>query len=204
MKSVLGGALALATILAGGSALATTVTSTTGFLSTYTGPKNSDLDLASVSATINGDDLVLSATAEGPIGQTAGADYVWGVNTVGASAPAPFASEGFGRVLFNDAIGVVPGGAGVTVSGDTITDTVALSSLKNVVLNPEQFGISLWTVAGKGFSGFAEFAPGNGTFTPSLGSAVPEPATWALMIVGLGAMGAAMRGARRQPAAILA
>ena len=57
MKSVLGGALALATILAGGSALATTVTSTTGFLSTYTGPKNGDLDLASVSATIEGADL---------------------------------------------------------------------------------------------------------------------------------------------------
>jgi hypothetical protein len=204
MKSVLGGALALATILVGGPALATTVTSTTGFLSTYTGPKNGDLDLASVSATIDGADLVLSATAEAPIGTTMGAVYVWGVNTVGASAPAPFASEGFGRVLFNDAVVAAPGGAGVTVSGDTITDTVAISSLKDVKLNPEQFGISLWTVAGKGFSGFAEFAPGNGTFTPSPGSAVPEPANWALMIVGFGAMGAAMRGARRKPAATLA
>jgi len=204
MKSVLGGALALATILAGGSALATTVTSTTGFLSTYTGPKNGDLDIASVSATIDGGDLVLSATAEAPIGTTAGADYVWGINTVGASAPAPFASEGFGRVLFNNAVSAVPGGAGVTVSGDTITDTVAISSLKDVVLNPQQFGISLWPTAGKGFSGFAEFVPGNGTFTPSLGNAVPEPATWALMIAGLGGMGAAMRGARRKPAAILA
>jgi hypothetical protein len=203
MKSVLGGALALATILAGGSALATTVTSTTGFLPTYTGPKNGDLDLASVSATIDGDDLVLSATAEAPIGTTPGAVYVWGVDTIGASAPAPFASEGFGRVLFNDAVAAAPGGAGVTVSGDTITDTVAISSLKDVVLKPEQFGVSLWTVAGKGFSGFAEFAPGNGTFTPSLASAVPEPANWALMIVGLGAMGAAMR-ARRRPAAGLA
>ena len=65
-------------------------------------------------------------------------------------------------------------------------------------------GISLWPVVGKGFSGFAEFVPGNGTFTPSLAGAVPEPANWALMIVGFGAVGAAMRGARRKPAATLA
>ena len=201
MKSVLGGALALATIMAGGPTLATTVTSNTGFLPTYTGPKNADLDLASVSATIDGADLVLSATAEAPIGTTAGAAYVWGVNTVGASAPAPFASDGFGKVLFTNAIAASPGGPGVTVSGDTITDTVAISSLKDVKLNPEAFGISLWVVDGKGFPGFAEFAPGNGTFTPSSVSGVPEPASWALMIVGVSAGGAAMRGARRKRAA---
>lgn len=204
MKSVLGGALALATILAGAPALATTVTSTTGFLSTFDGPKNGDLDLASVSATIQGADLVLSATAEAPIGETSGAVYVWGVNTVGASAPAPFASEGFGRVLFNDVVVAAPGGAGVSVFGDTITDRVALSSLQGVKLSPEAFGISLWDVVGNGFSGFAQFAPGNGTFTPSLSTAVPEPATWAVMLVGFGAVGAAMRGARRKPAATTA
>ena len=201
MKSVLSGALALATILAGGPALATTVTSTTGFLSTYTGPKNGDVEIASASATIDGANLVLSATAEAPIGTTAGAVYVWGVNTVGASAPAPFAAEGFGNVLFNNAITASPGGAGVTVVGDTITDTIALSALKDVELSPEQFGISLWPVVGKGFSGFAEFAPGDGTFAPSLATAVPEPADWALMIVGFGAVGAVMRGVRRKPAA---
>ena len=196
MKSALSGALALAAILVSGPALATTVTSTTGFLSTYTGPQNGDVEIASTSATIDGADLVLSATAEAPIGTTPGAVYVWGVNTVGASAPAPFAAEGFGNVLFNNAIAVSPGGTGVTVAGDTITDAIALSSLKDVTLSPEQFGISLWPVVGSGFSGFAEFAPGNGTFTPSL--AVPEPANWALMMFGMAGVGAAMRAARRK------
>ncbi len=197
MKSALSGALALAAILVGGPALATTVTTTTGFLSTYTGPRNGDVEIASASATIDGADLVLSATTEAPIGTTPGAVYVWGVNTVGASAPAPFAPEGFGNILFNNAITASPGGAGVTVAGDTITDAIALSSLKDVALSPEQFGISLWPVVGTGFSGFAEFAPGNGTFTPSV-AAVPEPANWALMIVGFAGVGAAMRAARRK------
>jgi hypothetical protein len=204
MKSVLSGALALAAILAGGPALATTVTSSTGFLPTYMGPQNGDLEIASASATIEGGNLVLSATADAPIGTTMGAAYVWGINTIGAGAPAPFASDGFGNVLFNNVSVASPGAAGVMVSGDTITDTIAISSLKNVMLSPEQFGISLWPVVGSGFSGFAEFVPGNGTFTPSLGSAVPEPANWALMILGIGGVGATIRSARRKPAAALA
>jgi hypothetical protein len=204
MKSVLIGGLALAAVLAGSPALADTVTSTTGFLPTYTGPKNGDVEIASASATISGGNLVLSATADAPIGTTPGAVYVWGINTVGASAPAPFATEGFGNVLFNNDVVASMGAKGVTVSGDTITDVIAISSLKDVALNPLQFGISLWPVVGSGFSAFSEFVPGNGTFTPSLASAVPEPASWILMIVGFGAVGAGMRLARRKSAATLA
>jgi hypothetical protein len=200
MKSILAGALALAAILASGPAFATTVTTSTGFLPTYVGPKNGDVDILSASATIDGANLVLSATADAPIGTTPGAVYVWGINTVGASAPAPFAPEGFGNVLFNNAITVNPANfaAGVTVSGDTITDIIAISSLTNVVLNPEQFGISLWPVVGKGFTAFSEFVPGNGTFT----AGVPEPATWALMIVGLGGVGGVLRSRRRAVTAV--
>ncbi|HEX3363925.1 PEPxxWA-CTERM sorting domain-containing protein [Phenylobacterium sp.] len=149
----------------------------------------------SASATVDGSDLVLSATADAPIGTTPGAVYVWGINTEGAGAPAPFASEGFGYVLFNNAITVNPAtpAAGVTISGDTITDVIAISSLNNVVLSPEQFGISLWPVVDKGFTGFAEFVPGNGTFTPG----VPEPASWALMILGFGGLGVVLRSRQK-------
>ena len=200
MNRTLAGALTLATILAGGSAFASTTTMSTGFLPTYTGPKNGDVEIASASAVIEGADLVLSATAEAPIGTTPGADYVWGVNTVGAGAPAPFSSEGFNKVLFNNAVVAKPGGPGVTVSGDTITDTILISSLKDIVLSPAQFGISLWPTAGTGFSGFAEFVPGNGTFAVG----VPEPATWALMMVGIGGLGAVARAGRRRRVAMAA
>ena len=195
MKPILAGALALATILVTGPAFAATVMTSTGFLPTYVGPQNGDVDILSASATIDGADLVLSATAHAPIGTTPGAVYVWGINTVGASAPAPFAPEGFGNVLFNNAITVNPASpaAGVTISGDTITDVIAISSLNNVVLNPAQFGISLWPVVGKGFTAFSEFVPGNGTFAPG----VPEPTTWGLMIMGFGGLGVALRARRR-------
>jgi hypothetical protein len=199
MRSLLAGALALGAILVTQPAFASTVMTSTGFLPTYTGPKNGDVNIVSASATLDGTNLVLSATADAPIGTTPGAVYVWGINTMGADAPAPFAVDGFANVLFNNPITVNPAapGAGVTISGDTITDVVAISSLKNVVLNPAQFGISLWPVVGKGFSGFSEFVPGDGTFAVG----VPEPATWAMMIVGFGGLGVALRARRRAFAA---
>ncbi|THD53370.1 MAG: PEP-CTERM sorting domain-containing protein [Phenylobacterium sp.] len=44
---------------------------------------------------------------------------------------------------------------------------------------------------------------GNGRLdlTISNGGAVPEPASWALMLVGFGGLGAALRGSRRRAAA---
>jgi hypothetical protein len=174
----------------------------TGFLGTYMGPKNGDLEIASASANVEGGNLVLSATAMAPIGTTKGTDYVWGIDTDPAKATAAFASEGFSGVVFNNVAVATPGGMGVTVSGDTITDTIAISSLKNVVLNPNQFLISLWPVATPpgGFAGFSEFVPGNGTFAVG----VPEPATWAMMLIGLAGIGAFVRGGRSRRAAIVA
>jgi hypothetical protein len=206
MKSILAGASALAAILATGPAFATTVTSSTGFLPTYIGPRNGDVDIASASALIEGGNLVLSATANAPIGSTMGAVYVWGINT-DATTSAPFAAEGFDKVFFNDTVVVNPAmpTAGVTISGDTITDVVAISSLKDVTVDPEQFAISLWPVVGSGFTGFSEFVPGNGTFSAgSVVSAAPEPAGWALMILGFGGLGASLRSHRKLAARKLA
>jgi hypothetical protein len=202
MNRTSAGALTLAALLATGPALATTTTMSTGFLPTYTGPKNGDLEIKSVSANVADGNLVLSATAMGKIGTTPGTDYVWGIDTDPALATAAFASHGFSGVVFNDVSVATVGGMGVTVSGDTITDTIAISSLKNVVLKPDQFLISLWPVATPpgGFAGFSEFVPGNGTFAVG----VPEPTTWALMLIGLAGLGAVLRSGRRQSRAIAA
>ncbi|HEX4179570.1 MAG TPA: PEPxxWA-CTERM sorting domain-containing protein [Caulobacteraceae bacterium] len=196
MKFVLAaGAFALAATLAAGSAFATTITDTTGFLpqAFYSGPHNGDMDIKSVSATIDGSDFILSATLDGPIGTTANAVYVWGVNT--GDGTAAFAPEGLTKVLFNDVVVINPAApaAGVTISGDTVTDIVSIASLKNEGFSPSQYGFSFWPNLGA--AGNSDFAPDNATFTAS---AVPEPASWAIMLVGFGGLGAVTRHARRK------
>jgi len=51
---------------------------------------------------------------------------------------------------------------------------------------------------------FSTTAPGVGfAFSPGVTSGVPEPATWAMMLVGFGGVGAAMRRSRRKPTRIV-
>ena len=221
MKSIFAGAVALAAVMAGAPALAVTVSDPAGdFLGTYTGPLNSDLDIRSVTVFIDKhNDFVISATMNGALGQTANADYVFGVNT-GSGLPLFGASED--KVLFDSAvvlntgmgsnpslvasnllnpggptITVIGSGAGtgsVKVSGDTISAVIPEALLPGTFA-ADQYGFNLWTRIGISDSfptNFADFAPDNGTFT-----AVPEPASWALMILGFAGLGAAAR-VRRQ------
>ena len=211
MKSVLAGALALTAMLGAASANATTVTDPAGdFLTSYIGPKGADLDALSASVSLVGSNFVVSGTVNGAIGTTAGAEYVFGVNTGGA-LPL-FAPEETG-VLFDDVIVLAPGAASfvaddltnpmgptvigldnsaITISGDTFSAVIPISDLPSTGLTPGRFGFNLWPrMPGTDFDEIADFAPNNTTF-----AAVPEPASWGLMILGLGALGAAMRGRR--------
>lgn len=221
MRSIIGGALAMAITLLSAPAGATTVSDPAGdFLTTYTGPKNPDLDILSVTVFIdNSNDFVVSATMAGPLGQTPDADYVFGVNTGTGVALFP----GLDKVLFDSAIvlntgagstpslvasnllnpsgpvitpiGSGPGTGSVKVSGDTITGVIPEALLPGS-FSPDKYGFNLWTRIGITDTfptNFADFAPDNGTFT-----AVPEPASWAMMILGAGAMGAVLRSSRRR------
>jgi hypothetical protein len=211
MKSILAGAaLALSAALAAGPSQATTITDPAGdFLATYTGPQDGDMDVLSVTASIMGTNLMLSAVLNGAIGTTANSEYVFGVNTGGAGAPfTPFETG----VLFNSVIVLNPDATGVvvndiasptitplamgavTVSGDTISGIIPLSLLPSTGLTPGQYGLNLWPrLVGMDFAQISDFAPDNSTF-----AAVPEPSNWALMILGVGAMGAVLRSNRRR------
>jgi PEP-CTERM motif len=226
MKSAYVGALAIAAALAAASAHATTISDSVGdFLPTFVGPHDADLDITSFTVDLVGSNFIVSATVNGLIGSTPNSEFVFGVNTGGAFAPFSPIETG---VLFNSvavlANKVTAGGSGfvadglfqsggptvtglseVIGAGDTLSAVIPVADLPSTGLTPGHYGFSLWTrldtpKAGQSpISPLADFAPDNSTI-----SAVPEPAGWALMILGFGALGATLRLKRREtaPAAI--
>ena len=186
---------------------------TDDFLPSFVDPHDPDLDVVSASASISGGDVVLSANLDGTVGSTANALYVWGVNrgagTAGFGALAP-------GVLFDAVVvlnlspgGVVvslggPGGGAldsgaVTISGEDITAVVPLSLLPSTGFATSDYLYNIWPRApGTGNSHIADFAPDDASFAAS----VPEPTAWAIMILGFGLTGAALR--RRRSGAVSA
>jgi hypothetical protein len=88
------------------------------------------------------------------------------------------------------------------LAGGTVHYTSSVIPLLAGAAAPRSFALTLLDVS-PGFSA----APGNalttfsadGTGNFSIGAAVPEPATWALMVLGFGGLGATLRSRRRQP-----
>ena len=170
------------------------------FLPSYTGPHRGDLDVTSLSVGFNSatNFFTLGATFAGDINPTDGTHYVFGVNT-GTGLIRPFASIGAPNVIFNQAIIINSDGTGrvfgssnlspssINIVGNILTAQVPLSLLPSTGFAPQQYGFNLWPRVGFGDNNqISDFAPDNATISVS---AVPEPATWAMMILGFGAIG---------------
>jgi hypothetical protein len=220
-------ALACLATLSAGVAGATTVTEGTGFLSTYTGPTPApDLDAISATALFNSQSIFLSATMAGAIGTTPEGIYIWGVNrgagtellfhpstitdtTVPVGEGVPFDAfiflnnQGFGRVVLLGpgpdphpigATDLAPGA--VTIDGATISVNVPRALLPSTGFEVADYGYNIWPRFNDITGNFrvTDFLPDASNF---LGSATPEPASWALMIGGFGLAGATLRRRRR-------
>jgi hypothetical protein len=193
-----------AVLLTAGAAHATTVTDPPhDFLPSFIGTQFSDLDITSFTVKFDqpNNAFDFSATFDGAFDPTHTGIYVIGVDT-GTGVVRPFANINEGNVAFNQAIvvrssGVASLGANsltsnLNLSGDTFTLTVDAGLLPSTGFATRDYLFNLWArnalVAN---SDNADFAPDNAII-----SAVPEPATWALMILGFGLTGAAVRGRR--------
>lgn len=193
----------LAVAIASPAAATTRIDAANDYLSTYTGPKNGDLDVLSFSASIVGSDFLLSSTMGAAPGTTTGGIYVWGVNR-GAGAAGFGASLGLTGVLFDSVVILRPDGTGVvnllngvttaittTISGSTISALVPISALPSRGFTSNHYGFNLWPrLSGGPVSNIADFAPDNATIR-----AVPEPASWMLLIAGFGLVGVMRRRA---------
>lgn len=190
--------------LAAGQAHATAVVDPTGdFLPSYAGTPALDADLDVTFFRVDYDPVALafnfSATLAGDINPGRAGVYVIGANT-GTGTIRPFAGIGAPNVIFNQAIVVAKTG-GVTIGANTsltaaITGasfnlTVPLALLPATIpgFAPTDYGFNLWPRNGLGNNNqISDFAPNNANI-----AAVPEPASWALMILGFGGLGTALR-----------
>jgi len=176
------------------------------FLATFAGSSaSSDLDVLSASVFYNPstDLFTLKATMDGAIGSTATGFYVWGVNR--GAGTAGFASIGINGVRFDrvillrpDGTGTVAGvgnlpGGSITISGNTITGVVSGSMLASTgFANKLDYTWNIWPRDGAfvGNAAISDFAPDNANFSAT---AVPEPASAALLLGGLGMVAAIAR-----------
>lgn len=93
------------------------------------------------------------------------------------------------------------GGKVTGVSGEMVptwTDTMPVFRLASFRIEPGE-GLYGNTYGTQGFKGTWDYANSSAIL-----SGVPEPTTWAIMIIGFGMTGAAIRLARRQPRAVAA
>lgn len=169
----------------------------------YTGPFEADLDVTSFGASFNpsANAFELWGTFAGAIDPSLPGIYVIGADT-GAGALHPFTAQGAPNVVFDQVIVLQKSGTGVVsghpltyrISGNWFGLEVPLAFLPSTgFTNPYDYAFNLWPRNGS--NQISDFAPNNSDLT-----AVPEPGVWALMVAGVGLIGATLRRRRTMQA----
>lgn len=211
--------LALASMLAmavpAAPALACTADPIGDFEGTYTGPALGGIDISCVSVRFDGTDFHLKATLADNI-TNAGASYlVWGVDRGAGKprlqfigAPPPIKPDLlFDTVFLNfqdgsAELGVIPEQGPpvftnpvglVSFSGNVLEAVLPLALIPSTGFAPQDYRFTVWS--------HYQAEPGavdpsnvfKADFSPTIQPSVPEPAAWAMMILGFGVVGAAAR-----------
>lgn len=194
------------------------------WLDTYTGAHDPGLDILTAAVQFDGSGYALTSVEAGPIDLSGHSLFVWGINRGAGSArlqvlgaPPPVGADklfdalavllpgGTARVVTFPTAGpptitVLPGA--VTLDGNSISSIIPLSLLASTGFAPQDYTFTLWSrlrvdPTTDGNNGeIADFAPDSAGFK----AALPEPASWALTIAGVGLLGGALRRRAAVPA----
>jgi hypothetical protein len=176
------------------------------FLAGYTGSRDAAFDVLSADVGFNAatNEFVFSATAAGAIAGVNGAAYVFGLDA-GGDTVAPFTPVGLPGAVFNRTVTLRANGtAGVgatpiteQIVGNRIFATVSASLLPSNGRAFKDYTWTVWSIDSNvaGLGRLADFAPDANINV----AAVPEPATYGMLLAGLGMLGmVARRRARTQ------
>lgn len=183
------------------------------FIASYTGPQNADLDVLSSQVRLSSGVFQFDAGLAGPVGTTTDGFYVFGVNRgQGTARFGALASNvlfdsvvvinnngtGFARdLLLGVTTNLAPGA--ISLTGSSISASVAAALLPSTGFAVADYTYNLWPRSpGAGNGTIADFAPDNSNAAVA---AVPEPASWALLITGFGLVGSMARRRRMLHAA---
>ena len=219
VRSTVAASIAVAALWTAHPSFAATIDDPSGdLLGTYIGQVGPDLDILQFSAEIQGDNLLFQVLLNGVPGTTPLAKYNIAIDRGAGSNtfPAGFKTD----ASLDAAINVVPGtltgdvrlfengavatitplsSGAFTISGNGFSVVVPLSMLPSTGFATQDYRFFLWSrtqlAAGMPVQlGIADFAPDQGFL-----SLAPEPSTWALMLLGIGAIAFAFRQSVNAP-----
>ena len=182
------------------------------YIPTYTGPENGDMDVVAGAGVFTGTHFVFTGTFAGPVGTTADAFYVFGIDRgagtanfagAGSAANVPFdsallvrpnAGSGGPSGLFDrttNTFTALPAG-GVTVAGASLSATLPAAFAPSKGFALDTYAFNLWPNrnGAAGVSGISDFAPDNSNAPVS---AVPAPPAAVLLAAGAAVLGAVRR-----------
>lgn len=220
-KHIMIAALAMAGAANAAPAVACTPDELGDFEPTFTGPHLPGLDVTCIGVRFDGTNFLLRAETAAPITSVGDSYLVWGINRgagiprlqfVGAPPPMkpdldfdavflPYPAQPTRLQLISPGGVLTPTFPTVEFSftGNVLEAVLPLALLPSTGFSPWQYEFTVWSHYEPVWTGISTDNRFKANFSPTVRAVVPEPAAWAMMIFGFGAVGGL---ARRRRAAV--